>query len=464
MESKLEQLLNRFESLVNRFEQASSTGNNEVSASVSGSTNTSTSSVPKIIKEFDNEIFPKIKVLEEAATNLGGDVIQTITKEYVKMVLSQRDILQTMSQANKPADFKFLILPVSKAKNDVRALKNKDLKMQNHVQTVADGFDLFAWFAQSDIKDTLEELLKQIDFYGFKVLQLKQENDTVWYKAYKDLAKTFVDFIADRADKAVQWTGSNDNAEEVFQSQLGQSEQLFRGGAPATTSQKQQIEEVKQQTGNLFADITSGQTMNQNLVHVEKNAHKKDGSALQPIVKKEIAPKTAVGAKVEVKKDPKTEFKMNTYYIEHYGKETLKYEGDQIESNYAFAMIKCKDTNLVVDGKCKNIMLENCQNVRVVVESILANVEVINCQKIFVTVKLQIPQMAVERSNSVQVFLFESARNCKIHTTSSQSVVVNFPKTGGTDEDEWFDVGIPETFVTTIKDDKLKTEIHEQVE
>lgn len=72
--------------------------------------------------------------------------------------------------------------------------------------------------------------------------------------------------------------------------------------------------------------------------------------------------------------------------------------------------------------------------------------------------------MAVERSNSVQVYLFESAKTCKIHTTSCQSVVIHYPKTGGTDEDEWFDVGIPETFVTTIKNDKLKTEIHEQVE
>lgn len=65
----------------------------------------------------------------------------------------------------------------------------------------------------------------------------------------------------------------------------------------------------------------------------------------------------------------------------------MTYEADQIESNYAFAMIKCKDTNLVVNGKCKNIMIENCQNVRIVVESILANIEVINCQKVYVTVK-----------------------------------------------------------------------------
>lgn len=67
----------------------------------------------------------------------------------------------------------------------------------------------------------------------------------------------------------------------------------------------------------------------------------------------------------------------------------IKYEGDQLESNYSFAIIKCKDTTLFVNGKCKNIMLENCVGVKVIVESILANVEVINCQKVQVTVKEQ---------------------------------------------------------------------------
>ena len=65
-----------------------------------------------------------------------------------------------------------------------------------------------------------------------------------------------------------------------------------------------------------MADIQSGKTVNQNLVHVERNAHKKNADGpLQPIAKKEVAPKTVPGAKVEVKREPKTDFKMNTYYI-----------------------------------------------------------------------------------------------------------------------------------------------------
>ncbi len=55
--------------------------------------------------------------------------------------------------------------------------------------------------------------------------------------------------------------------------------------------------------------------MNANLKHVERNAHKKDGAILQPIAKKEPVASVKKTAVEEVKKDPKQEFKMNTYYL-----------------------------------------------------------------------------------------------------------------------------------------------------
>ena len=52
-----------------------------------------------------------------------------------------------MSQAAKPADIKFLMKPASTACNDVKGFKNKDANLNNHVQAVADGFNIFVWFA-----------------------------------------------------------------------------------------------------------------------------------------------------------------------------------------------------------------------------------------------------------------------------------------------------------------------------
>ena len=82
--------------------------------------------------------------------------------------------------------------------------------------------------------------------------------------------------------------------------------------------------------------------------------------------------------------------KFNTWYLENYGKEVVKFSGEeQVQPNYGWALIKCQDTTVVIEGKCKTIMLENCTNVKVVVDSIMANFEVLNCKKITVTVKEQ---------------------------------------------------------------------------
>ncbi len=58
-----------------------------------------------------------------------------------------------------------------------------------------------------------------------------------------------------------------------------------------------------------------------------------------------------------------------------------------MQPNYGYAMIKCKDSNLIVEGKCKNIMLENCQNIKVIVDNVLTSIEFVNCKKITLTVK-----------------------------------------------------------------------------
>ena len=53
----------------------------------------------------------------------------------------------TIQSCAKPADLKFALKPVQTASGEVKNFKNKDPKLNNHVQTVADGLNLFAWVA-----------------------------------------------------------------------------------------------------------------------------------------------------------------------------------------------------------------------------------------------------------------------------------------------------------------------------
>jgi adenylyl cyclase-associated protein len=165
-----------------------------------------------------------------------------------------------------------------------------------------------------------------------------------------------------------------------------------------------------------------------------------------------------------VKKPPSKNFKFNTWYIENYGKEVLKFEGEDVQLNYGWALIKCQDTTLVVDGKCKTVMLENCTNVKVILTSLMTNMEVINCKKVTVTIKEQCPHFSMERTQGIHLYLFPPAKGCKINSTCSQAMVVHYSKEGASEDDEWLDIAIPETNVTTIKGDKLVTECLEGME
>ena len=91
---------------------------------------------------------------------------------------------------------------------DVKALTNKDPKFTNHVKTIADGFGLFNWIVTSILDDEWkDEAINAINFYGFKVLQMKQDPDTAWQKAYIALARAFVEYLQSNKDEVSSWNG-----------------------------------------------------------------------------------------------------------------------------------------------------------------------------------------------------------------------------------------------------------------
>ncbi len=47
-------------------------------------------------------------------------------------------------------------------------------------------------------------------------------------KAYKEIAKAFVEFIKNNKDEVTVWKGKQPNAEEFFNSVLGKSEEKYR--------------------------------------------------------------------------------------------------------------------------------------------------------------------------------------------------------------------------------------------
>jgi len=98
----------------------------------------------------------------------------------------------------------------------------------------------------------------------------------------------------------------------------------------------------------------------------------------------------------------------------------LKFSGEEeVYSSFTFMITKCRDTTIVIQGKCKNIVMNECFNVKVVFDSVLATFEIINGKKITVQVQEQLPYLTIEKSESVNVYLQDPAKGVEIHSTCS---------------------------------------------
>lgn len=170
--------------------------------------------VPEVIADFEKHVLSKVKAMEDAAKDLGSEVVNSITAKFISALLTQRDVILTRLSCKAPADKALLLKHIQTAVGDVRGLKNKDAKFALHVQTVADGFGMFSWSAHPMLdEEWQEETINAINFYGFKVLQLKQDKDTAWQKAYVAIARAFVDFVVNNKDEVGEWKGASEAAE-----------------------------------------------------------------------------------------------------------------------------------------------------------------------------------------------------------------------------------------------------------
>ena len=91
---------------------------------------------------------------------------------------------------------------------------------------------------------------------------------------------------------------------------------------------------------------------------------------------------------------------------------------------------------------------------------VISSIEIIKGDGVKVQIKERAPQVIVDRSNKTVLYLNEESKDLKVNTTCSTSTFIHFPtKEKDAEGNDEASLGIPETYVTTIKDDKLHTEV-----
>lgn len=194
-----------------------------------------------------------------------------------------------------------------------------------------------------------------------------------------------------------------------------------------------------------------------------------------PEEKKEEAPKAAPATKAPAgKKEPPAPVKklmFKTWEIANYINDTVEFSAEEVQPGMTFNFFNCEKSKFKINGKCKNIMMSRCKKCEFTVEETISFVEVIKCEDTKIWAIKSVPQVSVQLSNCVGVFVTpESKARLSVETTASQSVSITFPKEPGTYDPENEEDSpekcypIVETLITKLKGNALDTKLQEGIE
>lgn len=164
-------------------------------------------------------------------------------------------------------------------------------------------------------------------------------------------------------------------------------------------------------------------------------------------------------AKEEKKKSPPSKVQRGKMWdVSNYENETLEFGEKDIDLSTFFMITNCVKSNFIIKGKFNNVSMTNCKNCALIIDTVIASVEIIKGDEVKLQVNEKAPQVIIDRSNKTGLYLNENSKDIKVNTTTSTSTYLHYPikepDINGNDETS---APIPETYVTTIKDDKLIT-------
>jgi adenylyl cyclase-associated protein len=199
------------------------------------------------------------------------------------------------------------------------------------------------------------------------------------------------------------------------------------------------------------------------LENFEENLKGNGGKSAQEEVKKpNQEPKKEVKKeqeKIVKKKSPPSKVQRGKMWdISNYENETLEFGEKEIDLSTFFMITNWVKTNIIIKGKFNNVSMTNCKDCALVVDTVIASVEIIKGDEVKLQVNEKAPQVTIDRSNKTGIYLNDNSKDIKVNTTTSTVTYLHFPikepDINGNDEAS---VPIPETYVTTIKGDKVVT-------
>jgi adenylyl cyclase-associated protein len=127
---------------------------------------------------------------------------------------------------------------------------------------------------------------------------------------------------------------------------------------------------------------------------------------------------------------------------------------DQTDLKHTVYVYQCRDCTLTVKGKVNSILIDSCNKVGLLFDDVLSTVEFINSKNVQMQVLGRVPTVAIEKTDSCQVYLSRNSMDTEIVSSKSSSMNVLIPNAN---DDDYVEHPVPEQFKTVINANRKLT-------
>jgi adenylyl cyclase-associated protein len=207
-------------------------------------------------------------------------------------------------------------------------------------------------------------------------------------------------------------------------------------------------------TDALFAELNKGADITRGLrqVREDEKTHKNPNLRAGAVVPGGSSSSTSVNSRVSnvsssvSQKPPVLELVDKKWKVEYQqGRSDLII--DQTDLKQTVYIYQCRDCTITVKGKVNSILIDSCTKVGLLFDDVLSTVEFINSRNVQMQVLGRVPTVAIEKTDSCQVYLSRRSLDTEIVSSKSSSMNVLIPNAN---DDDFVEYPVPEQFKTVI--------------
>ena len=424
--------------------------------------------------EFWENIYKILVNLNNKSKEINSSYFTELTDIVIKCLCFQQDLLLLCCSFQKPDErgmnvifsrFKMLIKPISKL-----ASSNPLLEVQS--SCVENGLNVLCWLFNNYECDVIAKTYyESIDVSLNQIMINKNEGEIEWFKIFKNLLKTVVNFVELENKNGLNWISKGNKEINELILELGSTyRNKFSSESQKSENElKMELEKLYEKKNKIRIAIESGEIRkklkpvvkeeNTEIKEEEEEENNNNGKEkinfssstfFHPGVRKSFAPK-------DLKEN--YEENQNMIIFENFIDLNKVIEAEKLKIGTFLKIVNCVNCTFYVTKRINKILILNCENCNISTGELISDIEMINCSKIRVTCGGVVSLAIVYRSKDITFFLNPISKGLRVRRSFSSNIMLKINKEINEEFKESVDILLPEQFVFKINDEK-KLEIN----